>query len=245
MTPHRAPIDDSDARTSWMRAAAEHAAEWVVSGMVIGLGAGSTAAFAVRAIASRLAAGSLTDVVGVPCSRAVGDAAARLGVPLTSLDAHPVIDLTIDGADEVDPQLALIKGGGGALLHEKIVAQASRREVIVVDATKPSPLVGTRCALPVEVVPFGWRAEALHLESLGARVRVRSDASGAPFRTDEDNLILDCDFGPIRAARELARMLSERAGIVEHGLFLGLASDVVIAGADGVRHLTRGEEASS
>ena len=160
---------------------------------------------------------------------------------LTSLDAHPSLDLTIDGADEVDPTFALVKGRGGALLHEKIVAQASRREIIVVDASKLSPCVGTRCALPVEVVAFGWRAEALYLESLGARVRMRR-ATSAPFRTDEDNLILDCDFGPVRAARALARQLSERAGIVAHGLFLDLATDLVVAGAGGTRHLTRAAE---
>ncbi|UJR79483.1 ribose-5-phosphate isomerase RpiA [Sandaracinus amylolyticus] len=227
---------------AWKRAAAEHAADWVRSGMVVGLGAGSTAELALRRIASLLARGALSDILGVPCSRAVGEAAARLGVPLTTLEAHPVIDLTIDGADEVDASFALVKGAGGALLHEKIVAQASRREVIVVDASKPSPCIGTRCALPVEVVPFGWRTEALFLESLGARVQVRAAASGAPFRTDEDNMILDCELGPIRAPHELSRRLAERAGIVEHGLFLDLATDLVIGGADGVRHLTRADE---
>jgi ribose 5-phosphate isomerase A len=212
----------------------------VRSGTVVGLGAGSTAGFALRRIASLVRAGSLSDVVFVPCSRAVGEDAAGLGLPLTTLDEHPVVDLTIDGADEVDPTFALIKGGGGALLHEKIVAQASRREVIVVDASKRSGCIGTRWALPVEVVPFARLAEELYLESLGARVRLRKAPSGAPFRTDEDNLILDCDFGPIRDPRALARVLSARAGIVEHGLFVDLATDLVIAGADGVQHLTCG-----
>jgi len=234
---------ESDPRATWKRAAAERAAEWLRSGMVVGLGAGSTALFAVQRLAALLASGELSDILAVPCSRAVGDVATRLGISLTTLDVHPVIDVTIDGADEVDPELALIKGGGGALLHEKIVAQASRREVIVVDASKPSPALGTRRAVPVEVVPFGWRSQAAFLESLGARVQVRRGPSGARFHTDQENLILDCAFGPIRQPRMLARLLSERAGIVEHGLFIDLATDLVVAGDDGIRHVTRTEGA--
>lgn len=229
----------SDARARLKRAAAERATEWVRSGMVVGLGAGSTALFAVQRMGALLASGQLSDILGVPCSRAVAAAAEGLGIPLTTIEAHPVIDLTIDGADEVDPALALIKGGGGALLHEKIVAQASRREIIAVDASKSSPRLGTRRSLPVEVVPFGWRSQALYIESLGAQVQVRSGPSGTPFRTDQHNLILDCTFGPIEQPRELARALSERAGIVEHGLFLELATDLIVAGDAGIRHVTR------
>jgi ribose 5-phosphate isomerase A len=215
-----------------------YAVEFVKSGMVVGLGHGSTAIFAVRCIAQLLQEGRLQDVLGVPCSRQVEAEAQRLGIPLTTLDEHPVVDLTIDGADEVDPDLNLIKGGGGALLREKIVAQASRREIIVVDESKLSPALGTHWPVPVEVIPFGWRAQAAYLESLGAPT-LRLDADGTPFETDQGNLILDCNFGPIPDPSQLAGRLNERAGIVEHGLFIGLATDVIVAGAEGVRHIRR------
>jgi ribose 5-phosphate isomerase A len=215
-----------------------YAVDFVKSGMVVGLGHGSTAIFAVRCIAQLLQEGRLQDVLSVPCSRHVEAEARRLGIPLTTLDEHPVVDLTIDGADEVDPDLNLIKGGGGALLREKIVAQASRREIIVVDESKLSPALGTHWPVPVEVIPFGWRAQATYLESLGTPT-LRLDAAGTPFKTDQGNLILDCNFGPIPNPSQLAGRLNERAGIVEHGLFIGLATDVIVAGAEGVRHLRR------
>ena len=234
---------DEGARDAWKRAAAERATEWLRPGMVVGLGAGSTARFALRRISALLERGELSDIVAVPCSREVEAFAARAGIPLTTLEDHASVDMTIDGADEVEPtSLALIKGGGGALLQEKIVAQASRREVIIVDATKPSDILGTQRLLPVEVVAFGWRSQAAYVESLGAQVRVRTGSTGTPFRSDQGNLILDCAFGPIHEPRALARALSERAGIVEHGLFIGLATDVLIAGSDGIRHLSRAGE---
>ncbi len=217
--------------------AAEHAVEFVESGMVVGLGHGSTAIFAVRRIAQLLHEGQLQDILGVPCSLRVEEEARRLGIPLTTLDEHPVVDLTIDGADEVDHSLNLIKGGGGALLREKMVAQASRREIIVVDESKLSPALGTRWPVPVEVIPFGWRSQAAYLESLGARPILRLSSDGAPFTTDQNNLILDCHFGPISQPTQLAARLGERAGIVEHGLFLGLATDVIVASDEGIRHL--------
>jgi len=220
--------------------AAEYAVDLVQSGMIVGLGHGSTAIYAVRRIAALLQQGCLRDILGVPCSLQVADAAARLGIPLTSLDEHPVVDLTIDGADEVDPRLDVIKGGGGALLREKIVAQASRREIIVVDEHKLVPALGTGWAVPVEVISFGWRSQALYLESLGARVVLR-EKDGAIFKTDQGNLILDCAFGPIPDPISLAAALNGRAGIVEHGLFLGLVTDVIVAGEAGIRHLTREE----
>ena len=220
---------------------AERAVEFVESGMVVGLGHGSTAIFAVRRIAELLDAGKLRDVLGVPCSRHVEEEARRLGIPLTTLDEHPIVDLTIDGADEVDPDMNLIKGGGGALLREKIVAQASRREIIVVDESKLSPALGAHWPVPVEVIPFGWRSQAAYLESLGAQPVLRLNSDGTPFTTDQGNLILDCDFGPIPQPAQLAARLSERAGIVEHGLFLGLATDVIVASVEGIRHLKRGE----
>jgi ribose 5-phosphate isomerase A len=222
--------------------AAERAVEFCESGMVVGLGHGSTAIFAVRRIAQLLKAGTLGAILGIPCSTQTEAEARQLGIPLTTLDEHPTIDVTIDGADEVGPNLDLIKGAGGALLREKVVAQASRREIIVVDESKLSPALGTHRALPVEVVPFGWRAQAAYLESIGARVSVRQAREGTFFKTDQGNLIIDCEFGPIAQPALLGEKLGERAGIVEHGLFLGLATDVICAGAEGVRHLKRDQQ---
>ncbi|MBX3051454.1 MAG: ribose-5-phosphate isomerase RpiA [Caldilineaceae bacterium] len=219
---------------SLKRQAAEAAVGLIQPGMVVGLGAGSTALKAIECIGERLADGRLTGIVGVPCSGQVATDAQRLGVPLTSLDEHPAIDLTIDGADEVDPQLRVIKGGGGALLWEKIVAQASRQEVIIVDEGKLSDRLGTTWALPVEVIPFGWRTQLEFLAGLGATVTVRPGRENAPFRTDSGNLILDCNFGPMADPEALAAALNSRAGIVEHGLFIGLVSAVVVAGKQGV-----------
>ena len=225
-------------RARQKQAAAEHAVELIRSGMVVGLGTGSTAIFAVRKIGELLRSGGLRDIAGVPTSSGVAAEATRLGIPL-SLDGTRDIDVTIDGADEVDPALDLVKGGGGALFHEKIVAQASGREVIVVDEAKLSPSLGTRWAVPVEVVPFVWHSQVRFLEALGARVTRRQTADGRPFVTDEGNWILDCAFGPIASPRDLAARLDARTGIVEHGLFIGLATDVIVAGPAGIRHLTR------
>lgn len=227
-----------DPRADAKRAAGEHAAGWVEPGMVVGLGTGSTAIHAIRRIAERLREGSLTGVLGVPTSTASASAATELGIPLTTLTEHPVVDLTIDGADEVDPHLNLIKGGGGALFHEKIVAQASLREVIVVDDGKLSAALGTLHALPVEVAPFGATPEVEYLEDLGAAVELRRSASGEPYVTDEGNWILDCAFGPVADPVQLGARIGRRAGVVEHGLFLGLTTDLVIAGATGIEHRT-------
>jgi ribose 5-phosphate isomerase A len=229
---------DLDDQSRMKRAAAERAVELLRSGMTVGLGAGSTAGFALRRLGELLASRDLTDIVGIPCSRQVAAEASRLEIPIGTLDAHP-IDVTIDGADEVDPELNLIKGAGGALLYEKMIEQASARVIIVVDASKSSPMLGSQGAVPVEVVEFGWRAQARYLGTLGARVRLRLDGAGAPFRTDERHLILDCTFGPIERPHELAKRLEARAGIVEHGLFLGVATDVLIATSGGIRHLSR------
>ncbi len=221
------------------RKAAERAVELVRSGMVLGLGHGTTAHYALRRIAELLRSGELRDIMGAPCSTEVEAAARALGIPLTTLDERPLLDLTVDGADEVDPDLNLIKGGGGALLREKIVAQASERYVIVVDEGKLSPVLGTRCPLPVEVLPFGWRTQVRYLQSLGAEVSRREDSAGQPHRTDQGNFVLDCRFGPISNPSALAREIEQRAGIVGHGLFLDLATDVFVAGPSGVRHLRR------
>ena len=209
--------------------------------MVVGLGTGSTAIFATRRIAARLRDGDLRDIVAIATSRTTEASARALGIPLMTDDIPCEIDLTIDGADEVDPALDLIKGGGGALLREKIVAQASRRVVIVVDGGKLSPQLGTHWKLPVEVIEFGWRAQVRFLESLGAAVTPRMVDSGA-FRTDQCNMILDSWFGPIADPGGLAGILDARAGIAGHGLFIGLASDVIVAGEVGMRHLRRGGE---
>jgi ribose 5-phosphate isomerase A len=207
--------------------------------MVVGLGHGSTTIFAVRRIAELLDRGELDDVLGIPTSKHVERDARELGIPLTTLSEHPVIDLTIDGADEVDDDLNLIKGGGGALLREKIVAQASRREIIVVDETKLSPTLGMQWPVPVEVIPFGWSSQAAYLELLGAQIALRRGADGSPFETDQGNLILDCNFGAISNPEQLALRLKERAGIVEHGMFLDRATDVIVGTAEGIRHLRK------
>lgn len=221
------------------REAAQRAVELVRSGMILGLGHGTTAHQALVRIAELLRAGALRDIAGVPCSTQVEAEARELGILVTTLDEHPTLDLTIDGADEVDLNLNLIKGGGGALLREKVVAQASEREAIVVDEGKLSPALGTRSPLPVEVIPFGWKTHIPYLESRGAAVALRRAPAGEPFRTDQGNFILDCRFGPIRDPHGLARGLEARAGIVAHGLFLDLATDLFVAGPGGVRHLRR------
>ena len=216
--------------------AAERAAEFVQSGMIIGLGTGSTAIFATRRIAQRIHSGDLRDIRAVPTSLATEAAAIELGIPLTSLADAPRIDITIDGADEIDPDFNLIKGGGGALLREKIVAQASERLVIVADDSKLVDQLGMTWAVPVEVIPFGWQSQAAYLQSLGAAPKLRL-AGGQPYQTDQGNFIVDCDFGAIAAPAALARQIIARAGIVEHGLFIGMAQDVVVAGAGRLRCL--------
>jgi len=219
--------------------AARHAVEFIKSGMVVGLGTGSTAAYAVKQIAGRLQAGDLKNIVGIPTSIRTEKLARELDIPLEGLDAQPAIDVTIDGADEVDRDLNLIKGGGGALLREKVVAQASRRNIIVVDESKLSPRLGTHWALPVEVIPFAAKTEENFLKALGAAVTLRLDANGQPYQTDQHNYILDANFGEMADPHRLAQKLNERAGIVEHGLFLDLASDVIVAAQDEIRHLKR------
>jgi ribose 5-phosphate isomerase A len=223
------------------RGAALAAVDQVQSGMVVGLGFGSTAIHALRAIGDSIRDGTLKNVVGIPTAESIAVAARDAGIPLATLEQSPVIDITIDGADEVDPDINLIKGGGGALLREKIVAQASRRVVIVVDESKLSDCLGSNFKLPVEVIPFGWDTQKSFLERIGAEVFLRMNADGQPYTTDARNYILDCDFGPIDDLKALAAQIESRAGIVEHGLFLGLASEVIIGTQSGIRTLTRNE----
>ncbi|MDY7031529.1 MAG: ribose-5-phosphate isomerase RpiA [Thermodesulfobacteriota bacterium] len=221
------------------RKAAKFAVDFVESGMVLGLGSGSTARFAIELIGDRLKTGDLKDIIAIPSSVQTEKLATVFRIPLISFDLFSEIDLTIDGADEVDPQLDLIKGRGGALLREKVIAQVSQRNTIIVDETKLSPQLGILQPVPVEVIPFAQHLEMDYLTSLDAEVTLREKNDGEPFFTDEGNYILDSDFGPIEDPGKLASLLERRAGIVEHGLFLNLATDVIVAGKDGIRHLKR------
>jgi ribose 5-phosphate isomerase A len=238
MSEPQTPISSQQVER-YKQQAAEGAVEYARSGMIIGLGTGSTAIFATRRIAALLREGRLKDIAGFATSKATLEEAVRLNIPMIGEEMPRDLDLTIDGADEVDPDLNLIKGGGGALLREKIAAQASGRLIIVVDQSKLSPKLGDRHTLPVEVLPYGWCSQARFLESLCPDVRLRLQPDGSPFITDSGNLILDCSVSQIGDFRELAARLNERAGIVEHGLFLGMTTDLVVAGPEGIRHWRR------
>lgn len=218
------------------RAAAEAAAAEVRDGMVVGLGTGSTAAFLIDILAARVRAG--LRIIAVPTSQRTAAQARAGGIRLTDFAAHPHLDLTIDGADQVaEDSLDLIKGMGGALLHEKIVADASARLLIMADASKLAPRLSL--PVPVEVVPFGIELPSRRIAGLGANVRRRLNADGAPYVTDGGHAILDCDFGPIADPAALDRDLRALVGVVETGLFVGRAHTVLLAGAAGVRHLQR------
>lgn len=229
----------ASARDVLKKEAAIRAVRFVEPGMTVGLGTGSTAIHAVREIARRHAAGELPGIKTFATSDEIARAAREAGLPLLDEAGPQAIDVTIDGADEVDPRLDLIKGGGGALFHEKIVAQATRRQIIVVDDAKMSPQLGTLHPLPVEVIPFGSESQRLFLEQLGGNPVLRTNPDGSPFVTDEGNIIYDCAFGPIRDPEELAAELRTRTGIVEHGLFLGMTDDLIIGTPAGLRHLQR------
>jgi ribose 5-phosphate isomerase A len=225
------------------REAAEAAVTLVKDGMIVGLGTGSTAWFAVECVGRRVAEG--LRITAIPTSEQTAEHAHRLGVPLSSLAEHHRIDLTIDGADEVERgDLNLIKGGGGALLREKIVASASKQLVIIVDETKLVDHLG-HFPLPVEVVPFGWQATARKVENLGGNPTLRVGADGKTFVTDGGHYILDCAFGPIAAPAQLESNLNSIVGVVENGLFIGLTSQVIVAGAEHVSILyPAGKQAS-
>ncbi|MGH7504503.1 MAG: ribose 5-phosphate isomerase A [Longimicrobiales bacterium] len=221
------------------RAAAEHAVALVENGMRLGLGTGSTARHVLDVIGERRSRGELNDIIGVPTSNVTAAYAHGRDIPLGTLDDHPTLDLAIDGADEVDPALDLIKGLGGALLWEKIVASAAARFVIVVDTSKLVDRLGRRVPLPVEVVPFGWRAQLRRVEAIGCRATLR-EKHGQPFVTDGGHYILDCLFEDgIADAAAVEAALRARPGVVASGLFLGMATDVIVAGDGGVRHLRR------
>jgi ribose 5-phosphate isomerase A len=215
-------------------AAAESAAALVADGMVVGLGTGSTATFVVAVLGRRVKEG--LRIVGIPTSERTDAQARALGIPLSSLAEEHEIDLTIDGADEVEEgKLNLIKGGGGALLREKIVASASKRLAIVVHESKLVSQLGHKFPMPAEVVAFGWQATARQLAHLGAKPKLRRGQDGEPFRSDGGNYILDCTFGGIASVEVLAEQLDHVVGLVEHGLFIGMTSEVHMAGAGGVR----------
>ncbi len=207
-------------------AAARASLRFVKDGQVVGLGTGSTAAHFIKLLGEQVKNG--LRIRGIPTSDRSRELAQSLGIPLTTLDECQEIAVTVDGADEVDPQLRLIKGGGGALLREKIVASATKQLVIVADASKQVPLLG-KFPLPVEVIKFAQALVAKRIAALGAEVQLRTGPDGKPYLTDENNHILDCRFGEIRDADALARQLSEMPGVVEHGLFIGMASVVLFA----------------
>jgi ribose 5-phosphate isomerase A len=208
----------------------------VKDGQVVGLGTGSTAAYFIKLLGEQVKNG--LRVRGIPTSVRSRELAASLGIPLITLDDAQEITVTVDGADEVDPQLRLIKGGGGALLREKIVASATKQLVIVADASKQVPRLG-KFPLPVEVIRFAQALVAKRIAALGAEVQLRVGVDGKPYVTDENNHILDCRFGEIRDADGLARELSEMPGVVEHGLFIGMASVVVFARGSEIVELKR------
>jgi ribose 5-phosphate isomerase A len=218
-------------------AAARASLRFVKDGQVVGLGTGSTAAYFIQLLGEQVKNG--LRIRGIPSSEHSRQQAAGLGIPLTTLDECQAIDVTVDGADEVDPQLRLIKGGGGALLREKIVASATKQFVIVADGTKVVPVLG-KFPLPVEVIKFAEALVAKKIEALGAKVDLRRAADGKAFLTDENNHILDCRFGQIQDAGGLARKLSDMPGVVEHGLFIDMASVVLVAKGSEIVEMRRG-----
>ncbi len=217
------------------------AVDFVESGMTLGLGTGSTTKFALEEIGKRLKEGRLKDIVGICSSIQTENRAKDLGIPIITFNDKQELDLTIDGADEVDPQLNLIKGGGGALLREKVLAQSSKRNIMIVDESKLSPMLGTHFAVPIEVIPFAWKPVSVFLKSLGAEPVLRLKDDGNPYTTDQDNFILDSKFGPIPNLDELAQKLGQKAGIAEFGLFLGTATEVIVATSNGIRYQKRND----
>jgi ribose 5-phosphate isomerase A len=219
--------------------AAEAAVDIIQDGMIVGLGTGSTTYFALKKISENLKKGKLNKILGVPSSSKTERLANKLQIPLTDFNQIESIDLVLDGADEVDSQLNLIKGGGGALLREKIIAQAAKRVIIMVDESKLSDKLGRNWPVPIEVLPFSWKAEANYLKSFNAVAALRYTKSKAIYKTDQKNYILDVNFGIIKQPESLAEKLNQRAGIIEHGLFIDFASDILVAGQKGVTHLKR------
>jgi ribose 5-phosphate isomerase A len=227
---------------AYKRAAAARAVDFVRSGMRLGLGTGSTAAHFVELLAERVRTG--LDVLAVPTSEATRALAEKLGIPLTTLDETPELDLTVDGADEIAPDLTLIKGGGGALLREKIVAAVSARMVVIADDSKWVSILG-RFPLPIEITPFGTQATRLAAEAAAAAagspgpIQLRRDRGGHAFVTDGGHWLLDAQLQRIADPPALARSLADVPGVMEHGLFIGLAQTAILAGPEGVRLVER------
>jgi ribose 5-phosphate isomerase A len=215
-------------------AAGRAGAKLVRDGDVVGLGTGSTAYFAVVALGERVKAG--LKIVGIPTSIQTADLARSVGIQLTTLDEHPEIDITIDGADELNPRLNLIKGGGGALTREKVIASASKKMVVVADSSKVVAVLG-KFPLPVEVIAFARTVVERKIAALGASPKLRTKADGSPYITDNGNQILDCSFGKIADPPALALALSNIPGIVEHGLFIGLAKMALVGRGKGIEEL--------
>jgi len=234
-TARRRPADGASDAEELKAVVGRRAAELVRSGDRVGLGTGSTARHVVLGLADRLRRGDLTDVVGVPTSRATEELARENSVPVASLDEQPRLDLTIDGADEIAPNIDLVKGLGGALLREKIVAAASERMIVVADESKLVDLLGTIAPVPVAVTPFAWRSHARSLRQLGCEPALRTDASGAPYVTDDGLYLLDCRFAEgVADPRLVERTVCRHPGIVESGLFLGMADTALVSDPAGV-----------
>jgi len=217
-------------------AAARASLKFIKDGQVVGLGTGSTAAYFIKLLAEKVKNG--LGIRGIPTSVQSHDLALGLGIPLTTLDECQEIAVTVDGADEVDPQLRLIKGGGGAMLREKIVASTTKQLVIIADGSKQVSMLG-RFPLPVEVIPFAQAVVAKRIQALGAEVRLRMAANGKPFITDQENHILDCRFGAIRDPENLSRQLNDIPGLVEHGLFINMANVAIFARGGEIIELQR------
>jgi len=218
------------------RAAAERAVDYIEDGMILGLGTGSTARHVLQVIANRRERGELRNIRGVPTSRATFDLATELGIPLTTLDEQPRLHLAIDGADEVDPRLNLIKGMGGALLWEKIVESHARHLIIVVDESKLVDVLCRHVPVPVEVVQFAWTTHLHFMRDIGGKPELRKTAQGEPFITDSGNYIIDCAFERgLSDPEKIEREFRKRPGVVESGLFLGMVESVVVAAESGVR----------
>src|SRR5271163_252139 len=228
---------DSSEQQQWKKVAAEAAAKLVEEGMVVGLGTGSTAAFFLSALGQRISSERLR-ISGIPTSEETAALALGLKIPLTTFAEHAQIDLTVDGADEIETgTLYMIKGHGGALLREKIVAAASKRMIVIADETKLSARLGSLVSVPVEVVQFGWQATQRRLRELSGNPTLRLGKDGQPYVTDGGHYIIDCAFGPMENPKDTAHHLDHVVGAVEHGLFLNYAREVFVGGRGGVTML--------
>ena len=222
--------------------AAQYALDYVRPGMILGLGSGSTTEYFIDLLGERYRTGSLEGIHAVPTSRATAKQARAWGIPITTLSENPALDLAVDGADEVDPQLNLVKGLGRALLREKVVEFRSQRLIIIVDESKLVSCLGEKVPLPVEIIKFESQAHMIWLETLGCHTEQFCEENGSPVVTDNGNYLVGCYFeNGIAEPYQLARVLADQPGIVEHGLFLDVASQVIVAGQVGIRILERQE----